>query len=57
MILLSISFSKQIIPGYDTDRKVLGARLLEAGMVVDGVFDKSVSKGADSFYLASEPRV
>ncbi len=43
--------------GYDTDRKVLGARLLEAGMVVDGVFDKSVSKGADSFYLASEPRV
>ena len=43
--------------GYDADRKVLGARLLEAGMVVDGVFDKSVSKGADSFYLASEPRV
>ena len=43
--------------GYDTDRKVLGARLLEAGIVVDGVFDKSVSKGADSFYLASEPRV
>ena len=43
--------------GYDADRKVLGARLLEAGMVVDGVFDKSVSKAADSFYLASEPRV
>ena len=43
--------------GYDADRKVVGARLLEAGMVVDGVFDKSVSKGADSFYLASEPRV
>ena len=43
--------------GYDTDRKVLGARLLEAGMVVDGVFDKSVSKGVDYFFLASEPRV
>nr|WP_315408484.1 DUF4840 domain-containing protein [uncultured Prevotella sp.] len=43
--------------GYDTDRKVLGARLLEAGMVVDGVFDKSISKGADYFFLASEPRV
>ena len=43
--------------GYDADRKVLGARLLEAGMVVDGVFDKSVSKGADYFFLASEPRV
>ena len=56
---LQLSFSRLIIPdgGYDTDRKVLGARLLEAGIVVDGVFDKSVSKGADSFYLASEPRV
>lgn len=43
--------------GYDADRKVLGARLLEAGMVVDGVFDKSVSKGVDYFFLASEPRV
>ena len=43
--------------GYDADRKVVGARLLEAGMVVDGVFDKSVSKGVDYFFLASEPRV
>ena len=43
--------------GYDADRKVRGARLLEAGMVVDGVFDKSVSKGVDYFFLASEPRV
>lgn len=43
--------------GYDADRKVLGARLLEAGMVVDGVFDKSVSKGVDYFFLASEPKV
>ena len=43
--------------GYDPDRKVVGARLLEAGMVVDGVFDKSVSKGVDYFFLASEPRV
>ena len=43
--------------GYDADRKVLGARLLEAGIVIDGVFDKSVSKGVDYFFLASEPRV
>ena len=43
--------------GYDADRKVLGARLLEAGMVVDGVFDMSVTKGVDYFFLASEPRV
>ena len=43
--------------GYDADRKVLGARLLEAGMVVDGIFDKTVSKGVDYFFLASEPRV
>ena len=43
--------------GYDADRKVLGARLLEGGLVIDGVLDKSVSKGADYFFLASEPRV
>lgn len=43
--------------GYDADRKVLGARLLEGGLVIDGVLDKSVSKGTDYFFLASEPRV
>ena len=43
--------------GYDADRKVLATRLLEGGLVIDGVLDKSVSKGADYFFLASEPRV
>ena len=43
--------------GYNTDRKVLATRLLEGGLVIDGVLDKSVSKGADHFFLASEPRV
>ena len=43
--------------GYDSDRKVLATRLLEGGLVIDGVLDKSVSKGADYFFLASEPRV
>lgn len=43
--------------GYDSDRKVLAIRLLEGGLVIDGVLDKSVSKGADYFFLASEPRV
>lgn len=43
--------------GYDTERKVLAAPLLEGGLVIDGVLDKSVSKGVDHFFLASEPRV
>ena len=43
--------------GYDADRKVLATRLLEGGLVIDGVLDKSVSKGADYFFLAYEPRV
>ena len=43
--------------GYDADRKVLATRLLEGGLVIDGVLDKSVSKGTDYFFLASEPRV
>ena len=43
--------------GYDANRKVLATRLLEGGLVIDGVLDKSVSKGVDYFFLASEPRV
>ena len=43
--------------GYDADRKVLATRLLKGGLVIDGVLDKSVSKGVDYFFLASEPRV
>ncbi len=43
--------------GYDTERKVFATRLLEGGLMIDGVLDQSVSKGFISFFLVSDPRV
>ena len=56
-VSISFYFSEYYSYGnYVSERKITILRLIEAGVVVDGVLDKSSYKEPDSFYLISDPR-